>query len=80
MSNSTTFEQQLFKAADKLRKNIDAGEYKYVVLGLVFIKYISESFNELYENLKLKNALTYEKKNNFRHTLFRVNSFGNLSL
>jgi len=47
----TTFEQQLFKAADKLRKNIDAAEYKYVVLGLVFIKYISETFNELHEKL-----------------------------
>ena len=40
MSNNTTFEQKLFKAADKLRKNIDAAEYKYVVLGLIFIKYI----------------------------------------
>jgi len=48
----TTFEQQLFKAADKLRKNIDAAEYKYVVLGLVFIKYISETFNELHEKLE----------------------------
>ena len=48
----STFEQQLFKAADKLRKNIDAAEYKYVVLGLVFIKYISETFNELYEKLE----------------------------
>ena len=47
-----SFEQQLFKAADKLRKNIDAAEYKYVVLGLVFIKYISESFNELYQKLE----------------------------
>ena len=80
MSNFTTFEQQLFKSADKLKKNIDAGEYKYVVLGLIFIKYISESFNKFYENLKLKNALTHEKKNNFRHTSFSVNSFGNLSL
>ncbi len=52
MSNSTTFEQQLFKAADKLRKNIDAAEYKYVVLGLIFIKYISETFNELNEKLQ----------------------------
>lgn len=52
MSNSTTFEQKLFKAADKLRKNIDAAEYKYVVLGLIFIKYISEIFNELYEKLQ----------------------------
>lgn len=47
-----TFEKQLFKAADKLRKNIDAAEYKYVVLGLVFIKYISESFDELYHKLE----------------------------
>ena len=50
--NNPSFEQQLFKAADKLRKNIDAAEYKYVVLGLVFIKYISETFNELYEKLE----------------------------
>ena len=52
MSNKISFEQQLFKAADKLRKNIDAAEYKYVVLGLVFIKYISETFNDLYEKLE----------------------------
>jgi len=52
MSNSTTFEQKLFKAADKLRKNIDAAEYKYVVLGLIFIKYISETFRELYDKLE----------------------------
>ena len=51
-TKKSTFEQQLFKAADKLRKNIDAAEYKYVVLGLVFIKYISETFNELYEQLE----------------------------
>ena len=50
--SNTSFEQQLFKAADKLRKNIDAAEYKYVVLGLVFLKYISESFSELYNKLK----------------------------
>ena len=47
-----SFEKKLFKAADKLRKNIDAAEYKYVVLGLVFIKYISESFSELYKKLE----------------------------
>lgn len=45
------FEAQLFKAADKLRKNIDAAEYKNVALGLIFLKYISESFQELYEKL-----------------------------
>lgn len=46
------FEAQLFKAADKLRKNIDAAEYKNVVLGLIFLKYISESFQELYDKLE----------------------------
>lgn len=39
-------EKQLWKSADKLRKNIDAAEYKYVVLGLVFLKYISDAFEE----------------------------------
>jgi type I restriction enzyme M protein len=34
-------ETQLWKAADKLRKNIDAAEYKHVVLGLIFLRYIS---------------------------------------
>ena len=50
-TTSNAFEQQLFKAADKLRKNIDAAEYKHVVLGLIFLKYISESFEELYSKL-----------------------------
>ena len=50
--DNSSFEQKLFKAADKLRKNIDAAEYKHVALGLVFLKYISESFGELYEKLK----------------------------
>ena len=49
---NVNFEVQLFKAADKLRKNINAADYKDVVLGLVFLKYISESFQELYEKLE----------------------------
>lgn len=44
-------EKTLFRAADKLRKNIDAAEYKHVVLGLVFLKYISDSFEELHAKL-----------------------------
>jgi len=40
-------EKQLWKSADKLRKNIDAAEYKHVVLGLIFLKYISDAFEEL---------------------------------
>ena len=51
-NNAKNFEAQLFKAADKLRKNIDAAEYKYVVLGLVFLNNISKSFEELYNKLK----------------------------
>ena len=41
----------LWKAADKLRKNIDAAEYKHVVLGLIFLKYISDSFEAHYNLL-----------------------------
>ena len=44
-------EKKLWKAADKLRKNMDAAEYKHVVLGLVFLKYISDAFEELYQKL-----------------------------
>lgn len=44
-------EKQLWKAADKLRKNIDAAEYKHVVLGLIFLKYISDSFDQLFQKL-----------------------------
>ncbi len=49
-------EKQLWKAADKLRKNIDAAEYKHVVLGLIFLKYISDAFEELYAKLKADEA------------------------
>ena len=44
-------EKQLWKAADKLRKNIDAAKYKDVVLGLIFLRYISVSFEQLYAQL-----------------------------
>ncbi|WP_427501577.1 N-6 DNA methylase [Methylomonas sp. MED-D] len=45
-------ETQLWKAADKLRKNIDAAEYKHVVLGLIFLKYISDAFEEHFAKLQ----------------------------
>ena len=51
-SSSESFEKKLFKAADKLRKNIDAAGYKHVVLGLIFLKYISDSFEELHQKLQ----------------------------
>ena len=58
MSSTTTiksdldFAADLFKAADKLRGNLEPSEYKHVALGLIFLKYISEAFNILHEKLK----------------------------
>jgi type I restriction enzyme M protein len=46
------FETKMWTAADKLRNNMDAAEYKHVVLGLIFLKYISDSFSEIYQELK----------------------------
>ena len=45
------FEEKLWQAADKLRSNMDAAEYKHVVLGLIFLKYVSDSFEEKYQVL-----------------------------
>ena len=45
-------EKKLWKSADKLRKNMDAAEYKHVALGLIFLKYISDAFEELFGKLK----------------------------
>ncbi len=46
------FEAQLWSAADTLRGNVDASEYKHVVLGLLFLKYISDAFEELHTKLQ----------------------------
>jgi len=45
------FERQLWQAADALRSNMDAAEYKHVVLGLIFLKYISDAFEEHHAKL-----------------------------
>ncbi|GMQ30793.1 type I restriction-modification system subunit M N-terminal domain-containing protein [Algoriphagus confluentis] len=45
-------EKTLWATADKLRNNMDAAEYKHVVLGLIFLKYISDRFEELYTGSK----------------------------
>lgn len=45
------FEEKLWEAADKLRNNMDAGEYKHVILGLIFLKYVSDTFKEKYDQL-----------------------------
>ncbi len=45
-------EKKLRKAADMLRNNMDAAEYKHIVLELIFLKYISDAFEELHQKLK----------------------------
>jgi type I restriction enzyme M protein len=51
MSEDQKLEKMLWQAADKLRNNMDAAEYKHVVLGLIFLKYISDAFDELFQKL-----------------------------
>ncbi len=50
-SKEEPIEKQLWKAADKLRKNIDAAEYKHIVLGLIFLKFISDTFEKHHARL-----------------------------
>jgi len=50
------FEKDLWRAADALRSNMDAAEYKHVVLGLIFLKYISEAFEEHHAKLTVERA------------------------
>ena len=45
------FEKEIWDAACVLRGNMDASEYKNVILGLIFLKYISDSFEEKYQEL-----------------------------
>jgi type I restriction enzyme M protein len=51
---SAEMKATLWAAADKLRGNMDAAEYKHVVLGLIFLKYISDAFNEVHAELLLE--------------------------
>jgi len=54
------FEETLWQAADKLRNNMDAAEYKHVVLGLIFLKYISDAFEERHALLLTKTTEGYD--------------------
>ena len=58
MTDNLELEKTLWQAADKLRNNMDAAEYKHVVLGLIFLKYISDAFDELFEELKANEKVT----------------------
>src|SRR5438876_233537 len=50
------FEAKLWAAADALRNNMDAAEYKHVVLGLIFLKYISDAFEAKHAELRAQKA------------------------
>ena len=52
INNNSDFKQTLWKTADSLRAQMDAAEYKHIVLGLIFLKYISDSFAEQKEKIK----------------------------
>ena len=56
MADNNELERTLWAAADKLRNNMDAAQYKHVVLGLIFLKYISDAFNDLHGKLKAGNG------------------------
>ncbi len=58
-------EKTLWATADKLRNNMDAAEYKHVVLGLIFLKYISDSFEDLYNKLKADKLSDEEDKDEY---------------
>lgn len=68
------FEETLWAAADKMRNNMDPAEYKHVVLGLIFLKYISDSFEEVANKIK-KDPEYYEGQEEDRDAYLAENVF-----
>lgn len=65
-NGSLGFEEKLWKAADKLRNNMDAAEYKHVVLGLIFLKYISDKFKTVYNKISREEYADPEDPDEYR--------------
>jgi type I restriction enzyme M protein len=63
---SLGFKATLWAAADKMRNNMDAAEYKHVVPGLIFLKYISDAFQERHEALKTEPHADAEDPDEYR--------------
>ncbi|MEF3281058.1 MAG: type I restriction-modification system subunit M, partial [Elusimicrobiota bacterium] len=59
------FDQKLWQPANKLQSNMDAAEYKHVVLGLIFLKYISDAFTEVYNEVKQDKLADPEDKDEY---------------
>ena len=55
-SVTTGYEAELWRMADALRDSMDSAEYKHVVLGLIFLKYISDAFEEMHDRLEAERA------------------------
>lgn len=69
---SRKLEKTLWATADKLRSNMDAAEYKHVVLGLIFLKYISDAFQSAFEEIKKDQYGDPEDKDEYlmRHVFY----------
>lgn len=61
-----SFASKLCQAADKMRNNMDAAEYKHVVLGLIFLKYISDAFAEMHAKLSSTKGVDPEDSDEYR--------------
>lgn len=59
------FEADLFKAADKLRGNMEPSDYKHVALGLIFLKYISDAFEARHAELLAEDPLAAEDRDEY---------------
>src|SRR5208337_870285 len=67
------FEEKLWAAADKMRGHMDAGEYKHVAIGLIFLKYISDAFQERYDAIKKEPHADPEDRDEYMgHNVFWV--------
>ena len=64
-SGALGFEATLWATADKLRGNLDAAEYKHVVLGLIFLKYISDAFEEKHAALQKEKGADPEDRDEY---------------
>lgn len=62
---SLGFEAELFKAADKLRGNMEPSDYKHVVLGLIFLKYISDAFEARHQALLAEDPQAAEDRDEY---------------
>ncbi|MDR3094551.1 MAG: type I restriction-modification system subunit M [Bacteroidales bacterium] len=73
MTADLELEKTLWQTADKLRNNMDASEYKHVVLGLIFLKYISDAFEALFQKLDAeKNETGADPEDKDEYTAERV--------